>query len=74
MGGARSAPNTPLAQYHGVDFEIEATQLVFDEPYATQIKDGALTQEEAAALATRCNNVATEIRMTLRVVKAPARE
>ena len=71
---AQGAPNTPLARYHGVDFEIEQTQLVLDEPYATQAREGVLTQAEAAALATRYNNVATEIKMTLRVVKASARE
>jgi hypothetical protein len=71
---AQGAPNTPLAQYHGVDFEVVDSELVFDEPYATQIASGALAPAEAAALATRYNNVVTEIRMTLRAVKAPARK
>ena len=70
---AAGVPNTPLARYHGVDFEIVDTQLVLDEPYRTQLREGTLTQEEALAAASRYNNVASEIKMTLRVVKASAR-
>ena len=66
-------PNTPLAKYHGVDFDLEETQIVLDEPYTSQLKDGKLTQDDAVAAAKRYNNVVTEIKMTLRVVKAPAK-
>lgn len=69
---AQGLPNTPLATYHGVDFDLEETQIVLDEPYASQLGDGSLTREEAVAIARRYNNVVTEIKMTLLVVKAPA--
>ena len=71
---AQGLPNTPLAKYHGVDFDLEETQIVLDEPYTSQVQDGTLTREEAVAAAKRYNNVVTEIKMTLRVVKAPAHE
>lgn len=66
---ASGVPNTPLALYHGVDFEIEDSSLLLDEPYRTQLKEGRITQAEAQALVERYNNVASEIRITLRVRK-----
>jgi hypothetical protein len=63
------APNTPLALYHDVDFEIEDTSLLLDEPYRTQLKEGRITQDEAQGLVARYNNVASEVRITLRVRK-----
>jgi hypothetical protein len=66
---AGGLPNTPLARYHSVDFDLEETQIVLDEPYASQLADGRLTREEVVAIARRYNNVVTEMRMTLRVVK-----
>ena len=71
---ALGLPNTPLGKYHGVDFEIEETQFALDEPYAAQLKDGKITQAEAVEASKRYGNVVTEIKMTLRVVKASARE
>lgn len=71
---AQGLPNTPLGKYHGVDFELEETQFVLDEPYAAQLKDGRITQEQAVEAAKRFGNVVTEIKMTLRAVKASARE
>lgn len=67
---ARSgASNTPLALYHDVDFEIEEHNVLLDEPYRSRLRSGALTQEEAQSLLRKYNNVASEIRITLRVVK-----
>jgi len=71
---AQGSANTPLAKYHGVDFEIEETQFMLDEPYAAQLKEGKLTQDEAAEAAQRYNNAVAEIKITLRVVKPSARE
>lgn len=64
-----AASNSPLALYHGVDFEIEDSNLLLDEPYRTQLKQGRITQAEAQALVEKYNNVASEVRITLRVVK-----
>ena len=66
---AQGVPNTPLALYHSVDFEIESSSFVLDEPYRSQLKAGKLSQEEASALIERYNNVASEIRLVLKVVK-----
>jgi hypothetical protein len=63
-------PNTPLALYHGVDFEIESSSFVLDEPYRSQLKAGKLSQQQASALIERYNNVAAEIQLVLKVVKA----
>ena len=71
---AQGLANTPLGKYHGIDFEIENTQFVLDEPYATQLKERKITQLEAVEAAKRYGNVVTEIKMTLRAVKTPGRE
>jgi len=67
--GRAGAANSPLALYHDVDFEIEEHSLLLDEPYRSQLKEGRITQAEAQALVGKYNNVASEVRITLRVVK-----
>lgn len=69
---AQGVSTTPLAKYHGIDFELEETQFALDEPYATQLKDGKITQEQVVDAAKRFGNVVTEIKITLRAVKGPA--
>ncbi|MGQ0509367.1 MAG: class I SAM-dependent methyltransferase [Betaproteobacteria bacterium] len=61
--------NTPLALHHGVDFEIEDSGYVLEEPWRSQIAAGTLSQEAAFDLVERQNNVALEIDITLRVIK-----
>lgn len=63
------ATNTPLALQHDVDFEIEEHNVLLDEPYRSQLREGRITQEEAQALVEKYNNVASEVRITLRVLK-----
>ena len=65
-GGA----NSPLALYHEVDFELIEATFVLDEPYASELKSGALVQEDIDRLLKQRNNVASEIRITLMAVKA----
>lgn len=67
--GSDSA-NTPLALYHGVDFEIADLQYVLDEPYASELRDGKLKPEDLDGLLRKYNNVASEIRLVLDVVKS----
>jgi len=70
LAWARSgATNTPLALHHDVDFELEEHNLLLDEPYRSQLREGRITQAEAQALVEKYNNVASEIRIVLRVVK-----
>lgn len=69
---SRSA-NTPLALYHNVDFEVLDATFVLDQPYASELESGVLNQQDVDLFLKKYNNVASEIRMTLRVVKAAGR-
>ncbi len=64
------APNTPLALYHEVDFEIREFNYVLTEPWRTQLKNGEIGQPEAFELARRYNNVVSDIEITLVAIKA----
>src|SRR5579864_439610 len=64
------AANSPLALYHGVDFEMVGQEYTLDEPYASDFQTGRLKQEELYVLLRRHNNVASEITITLRVIKS----
>lgn len=66
---AGGVANTPLALQHGVDFEIEDSSYLLEEPWRSQIAAGTLSQDAAFDLVERQNNVAVEIDITLRVVK-----
>jgi SAM-dependent methyltransferase len=57
LGGA----NSPLALYAGVDFELRDVRTIVADKY----KDAPDLEE----LVERCNNVATEYRMVLEVIK-----
>jgi len=67
---AEGAANSPLAQYLGVDFEMEDSEIVLDEPYLTQFNDGSLNSEQLQLVMKEKNNVAVEYRLRLRVRKA----
>jgi len=64
------AASSPLALYHGVDFEVVSQEYFLDEPYSSDLQQGRLTQEELKALLRKHNNVASEISITLQVVKS----
>jgi hypothetical protein len=61
--------NTPLAFYLGVDFRLVDRKTMLDEPFATQFREGALSEAELRRMIQRENNVANEYRMTLEVRK-----
>jgi hypothetical protein len=63
------ASNSPLAHYTGVDFELDTVRIILDEPYATQMQSGKITDEELNRMLRHQNNVATEFRMRLVVRK-----
>ena len=65
-------PNTPLALYHDVDFELVSNRSELDEPYRSMYREGKITVEELQKLERTLNNVVVEIAMVLRV-KKPAR-
>jgi len=64
------AANSPLALYHGVDFEITGVEHVLDEPYSSDFRTGKIKEAELEGLLRKYNNVASEIRITLDVVKS----
>ena len=64
--------NTPLAFYTGVDFRVVESLTVLEERFASQLKDGAVTQAEMAQLIRRQCNIAKEYRVTLEARKAGA--
>jgi hypothetical protein len=66
---ADGRPNSPLALFYGVDFEIEESTDVLDDPYATDLREGKIDEAEVRRLLRACNNVAAEIQLRLRVVK-----
>ncbi|MFC3071185.1 class I SAM-dependent methyltransferase [Phenylobacterium soli] len=62
---ATGAANTPLAHYTGVDFAITNTVLLLQEPYAGQLRSGALTQERMVELERTLFNVGDEWQIEL---------
>ena len=68
----KGASNTPFAHQLGVDFELVNQQVELDEPYRTQVQDGVLSEEDWKLALREKNNVATEYRMELRVIKDQA--
>jgi len=59
------AANSPLAHYTGVDFKVTNFETVLDEPYASRLKQGAMTGEEVAEAIRSRNNVAVELRIRM---------
>lgn len=66
------AANSPLALYHGVDFEIVDKRIVLEPRYLEALKSGAMTALRVDEALRELNNVASEIRVVLRVVKDAA--
>ena len=65
------AANSPLALHHGVDFDLIDTTFVIEEPYASDLQSGKLSQGDLEPLLRKYNNVASEIRFKLVAVKPP---
>ncbi len=66
------APNTPLALYHDVDFELVSSRSELDEPYRSMYREGKISVEELQKLDRTLNNVVLEIDMVLKVKKPRA--
>jgi hypothetical protein len=63
------AANTPLALYWGVDFEIKKVEYMLDEPYRSQMADGAISSDQITTFSRERNNVVKEISIHLVAVK-----
>ena len=67
---ARSgAPNTPLGLIHGIDFEVDSHQRVFDAPWVQMLEQGKITTAELEQSAMKFNNVVREHRFVLVALK-----
>jgi hypothetical protein len=63
------AANSPLALYHGVDFEVVSREYALDQHYAGDFQQGRIKPEELQELLRMRNNVASEIAITLQAIK-----
>lgn len=63
------AANSPLALYHGVNFEVRSARYSLDEPYLSDHAAGRLSTKEVERAVLERNNVAAEYRMELEVIK-----
>ena len=62
-------PNTPLATYIDVDFEIVHTEFALTPYWAQQLSSCKITKEDAEFAVNSYFNVADEIKITLKVCK-----
>lgn len=63
--------NTPLALYTGVDFKLVERRTILDEPFASQLASGELSEAEVRRMIQRENNVASEYQLILEARKDP---
>ncbi len=61
--------NTPLALFHGIDFDLVSTQSLLDEPWAGDFKAGRIDEQAVEQAAARYNNVIKQQSFVLRAVK-----
>ena len=67
---ADGSANTPLGLMHGVDFDIEAHQVLYDEPWRGRIDRGEISAAQASEAARQFLNVILEHRFVLVARKA----
>ncbi len=66
---ATGSSNSPLAHYTGVNFKLVSRAATPAEPYASQLRNGEITQAQITAFEQQRNNVASEFRIVLQAVK-----
>ena len=64
------APNSPLGLYLNVDFEVIDAQMILDEKFAEMVNQTNLAPHELLSLAREKNNVVSEYRITMKVIKS----
>jgi hypothetical protein len=62
---AEGSANTPLGVMHGVDFDIEAHEVVYDEPWRGLLERGEVTAKQAREAARQFLSVVLENRFVL---------
>lgn len=63
------AANSPLGLIHGIDFEIENHERIFDEPWAGMIAAGRIGEAELNDAVRRYNNVVSSHKFLLVAIK-----
>lgn len=63
------AANSPFAHYLNVDFAVVRSQWALAEPYATQYREGLLSDDDVAQMVRKFNNVAQEYQIVIVVRK-----
>ena len=63
------AANTPLALIHNVDFEIESSEFVLDQPWRSKLEVGSMTESDIVLAIRQYNNVVLETKIVLQAVK-----
>lgn len=63
------APNTPLALYTNVDFEVVKIEQFLENMYIDKFNSGQISQDEINVIAAERNNIISEYRFTLSVIK-----
>jgi hypothetical protein len=66
-------PNSPLAHYLGIDFEITGLATILDEPYSSYLQKGLMTKEQIMNDLREKNNVVTEFKIEMEVIKSAPR-
>lgn len=62
-------PNTPLALYLDIDFEVTAASQVVDEHYFKLLQSGAMSEDELDRAVKERNNVVVEYVIELKAIK-----
>jgi ubiquinone/menaquinone biosynthesis C-methylase UbiE len=64
-----NAANSPFAIYLGVNFKLLNTQITLEQEYLDKFNQKKITNDELMVLIKEKNNVASEYRFTLKVIK-----
>ena len=65
----RGVSNTPLALYTDVDFEVVDVTQILENSYLLSFKSGAISEQELRVLVDERNNVVSEYKMVIKVIK-----
>lgn len=65
------AANSPLADYLDIDFELQSTSITLEKEYLEALQSKKMGNAELELLLKTRNNIASEYRMVVKVIKNP---
>ena len=65
----RGLPNTPLALYTDVDFEVVDVVQILENSYLQAFQSGAISEQELRVMVDEKNNVVSQYKMVVKVIK-----